>query len=90
MYISSRTSFVRNISVSVVNGTITLIILLIAPLGIMAVILNTLLVTFATYTVPVAAEQVIKFLQRDQQMTFISQPRHLEIRTSERKLNQRQ
>ena len=81
----------RNISVSIVNGTITLIILLIAPLGMMAVIINTLLVTVATYTVTIAADRVIKFLQRDRQMSFISQHSHSEIRTRDRSgLNRRQ
>jgi hypothetical protein len=40
---------VRNIAVSLVNGIITLIILLIAPLGLLAVITNTVLITFSTY-----------------------------------------
>jgi len=91
MYISSRAALVRNIFVSIVNGTITLIILLIAPLGMMAVIINTLLVTVATYTVIITADRVIKFLQRDRQMSFISQPSHSEIRTRDRsELNRRQ
>ncbi len=46
MYISRRFATVRNVSVSTVNGGITLVILLIAPLGLAAVIINTLLVTF--------------------------------------------
>lgn len=91
MHISSRAALVRNISVSIVNGTITLIILLIAPLGMMAVIINTLLVTVATYTVTIAADRVIKFLQRDRQMSFISPPSNSEIRTRDRSgLNRRQ
>ncbi|MDV2992017.1 MAG: hypothetical protein N4J56_001671 [Chroococcidiopsis sp. SAG 2025] len=57
----------------------------------MAVIVNTLLVTVATYTVTIAADQVIKFLQRDRQMPFISQPTNSEMRTRDRSgLNRRQ
>jgi len=40
---------VRNLVLAVVNGTITLIVLLIAPLGLAAVLTNTLLVTGATW-----------------------------------------
>lgn len=40
---------VRNLVLAVVNGGITLIVLLIAPLGLAAVITNTLLVTGATW-----------------------------------------
>jgi hypothetical protein len=43
MHLSSRGTQVRNLSVAVANGSITLIILLIAPLGLAAVIINTLL-----------------------------------------------
>jgi hypothetical protein len=44
MYISPRTAFTRNSLVSIGTGSITLVILLIAPLGLAAVIINTLLV----------------------------------------------
>jgi hypothetical protein len=91
MYISSRAALVRNISVSIVNGTITLIILLIAPLGMTAVIINTILVAVATYLVTIAADRVIKFLQHERQLSFISQPSRSEIRTRDRSgLNRRQ
>jgi len=50
MYFSNRSIQVRNISVAAVNGSITLIILLIAPLGLVAVIINTVLVAVATYS----------------------------------------
>ena len=43
-YINQRTANVRNLSVSAVNGLVSLIILLIAPLGLLAVIVNTALV----------------------------------------------
>ncbi|MEN9216273.1 MAG: CRISPR-associated protein Csx18 [Gloeomargarita sp. HHBFW_bins_162] len=40
---------VRNLVLAVVNGVITLVVLLIAPLGLAAVITNTVLVTGATW-----------------------------------------
>jgi hypothetical protein len=66
MYISRRSATVRNVSVSTVNGGVTLVILLIAPLGLAAVIINTVLVTFATYIVSSAADRVILWLEPEQ------------------------
>ncbi|MBU7584793.1 MAG: hypothetical protein KAF91_18090 [Nostoc sp. TH1S01] len=63
MYISPRASRVRNLLVSVCNGSITLVILLIAPLGLAAVIINTLLVTLTTYIVSSVADRVIAWLK---------------------------
>jgi hypothetical protein len=63
MYSSPRAAKVRNVLVSVVNGSITLVILLIAPLGLAAVIVNTLLVTIATYGVTTVADRVMAWLQ---------------------------
>ncbi len=63
MYVSPRTAQIRNIALAVVNGAVTLIILLIAPLGLAAVIINTLLVVAASYGTGVMADRVIRFLQ---------------------------
>ena len=82
MYISSNAALVRNVSASVVNGGITLIILLVAPLGLLAVIINTLLVTVATYTTIVAVDRrVMLFLQRNQQAELISKSKRSQIRS---------
>lgn len=72
MYISSRAAQFRNLSLATVNGAITLIILLIAPLGLMAVIINTLLVTFATFITATAADRVIRYLSGGQQAELTS------------------
>ena len=66
MYISRRSATFRNVSISTVNGGITLIILLIAPLGLAAVIINTLLVAVSTYIVASAADRVILLLEPEQ------------------------
>ena len=60
-----RAALVRNILVAGTNGTITLIILLIAPLGLAAVIMNTALVTVASFLSGQAADRVVGFLQND-------------------------
>jgi hypothetical protein len=73
MYISPRTATVRNLLVSVANGSITLVILLIAPLGLAAVIINTLLVTVATYVVTIIADWVMVWLQPSSQAELLSE-----------------
>lgn len=84
MYISRRGAKLRNVLVSVFNGSITLIILLIAPLGLMAVIINTILVTFATYMVSNVADRVIAYLEPGQnaELTSSSQPKNLHSQQS--------
>lgn len=63
MYISSRANVVRNFAIATINGTITLIILLIAPLGLAAVISNTFLVTVASFFTATATDAIIRYLQ---------------------------
>lgn len=62
MHLSTQSLQVRNLSVAVANGIITLIILLIAPLGLAAVIINTVLVTIATYLTATGADWVVRYL----------------------------
>lgn len=72
MYSSPRAARVRHLLVSTINGSITLIILLIAPLGLAAVIINTLLVTVATYVVSSVADRVMAWLQPSSTAEFLS------------------
>lgn len=51
MYLTKRGIFVRNGATAIANGGITLVILLIAPLGLAAVIMNTILVAASTFIV---------------------------------------
>lgn len=67
VYLSSRAARVRNLAVAFVNGAVTLVILLIAPLGLAAVIINTLLVTIATYFTATAADRVVGYLNPSMQ-----------------------
>lgn len=62
MYLTPRIVFVRNLAVATVNGVITLIILLIAPLGLVAVWINTLLVAAASFATATLADQVVQYL----------------------------
>lgn len=63
MYMTYRVSLVRNFSVAIINGSITLIILLIAPMGLAAVIMNTFLVTVASFFTATMADSAVRFLQ---------------------------
>ncbi len=65
LVLSPRTAVVRNLAVAVVNGAITLIILLIAPLGLMAVVINTLLITAASYATATASDRILLYLVGD-------------------------
>ena len=60
---SPRAALVRNVIVSGTSGTFTLIVLLIAPLGLTAVIINTLLVTAACFLTNSMADRVVIYLQ---------------------------
>ncbi len=73
MYISNRAALVRNLAVAFLNGTITLIILLIAPLGLAAVIINTILVTIASFVNATAGDRIVRFLQPSQTKTIIAE-----------------
>jgi hypothetical protein len=86
MYISSRAATVRNLLVSTINGSITLIILLIAPLGLAAVIINTLLVTVATYALSSVADWVIAWLLPPTPAELLSQsnPHSVSLRRQQR------
>lgn len=65
MYLTARSAQVRNLAVAAVNGAITLVILLIAPLGLAAVAINTFLVTVATYATATIADRIVRYLQPD-------------------------
>jgi hypothetical protein len=51
--------------ISFVNGAITLIVLLIAPLGLAAVIINTLLIAAATFVAGEISDRIIRYLCRN-------------------------
>lgn len=74
MYTTPRTAQLRNVLVSIGTGGITLIILLIAPLGLAAVIINTLLVTISTYIVSSVADRVILWLEPGQTAQRLGAP----------------
>jgi hypothetical protein len=62
LVITAKGAFIRNLATALVNGTITLILLLIAPLGLAAVIFNTILVTLSTFMVNSLGDRVVQWL----------------------------
>ncbi|HEY9701576.1 MAG TPA: CRISPR-associated protein Csx18 [Allocoleopsis sp.] len=72
MNISKRSLFVRNLAVAGVNGITTLIILLIAPLGLVAVIVNTCLVTLSTFVICSLVDGVMVWLLPHKNHTNLS------------------
>ena len=63
MYLSNRVAIIKNFSTAIVNGAITLTLLLIAPLGLAAVIGNTFLVTVACFFVGNFSDIVVNWLR---------------------------
>ncbi len=62
MYSRQHLFFIRNLAMSLINGLITLIILLIAPLGLLAVIVNTVLIMISTFFVATLGDGLIRWL----------------------------
>lgn len=69
----SRFVLFRNVSVSLVNGLLTLIILLIAPLGLVAVITCTAAVTLASFVVGATSDQILRWLTERSPVQIINQ-----------------
>lgn len=69
-----RGALVRNCVVAGVNGAITLTLLLIAPLGLAAVITNTALITASTLVVGIAADGVVRWLGSTPRPSYIPPP----------------
>ncbi|WP_434687040.1 CRISPR-associated protein Csx18 [Pseudanabaena minima] len=65
-FLTDKVARVRNISVSAANGAISLTILLIAPMGLFAVIVNTLLIVAATYGCLTVSDRILVYLLRDE------------------------
>ena len=62
MYISKKAAFIRNISASVINSLITLVLLLIAPLGLAVVIINTISIGLSTFMVCMSLDYITGWL----------------------------
>ncbi|NJL02705.1 MAG: hypothetical protein HC910_19885 [Spirulinaceae cyanobacterium SM2_1_0] len=66
LYLSWRAVLIRSLAAAAVNGVVTLWLLLIAPLGLAAVIFNTAAVAISTFVVCLAGDLVVGWLLRGQ------------------------
>jgi hypothetical protein len=67
MFISQKALFIRNLSATLINSLITLILLLIAPLGLVTVVTNTVAVGLSTFFVSTGLDLIIFWLIRGNQ-----------------------
>ncbi|AFZ55554.1 CRISPR-associated protein Csx18 [Cyanobacterium aponinum] len=67
-------SLVKNIASAFINGLITLSLLLIAPLGLAAVIFNTIAVTISTFLVTMVFDAIAFWLQQSQDPRYLDRP----------------
>lgn len=63
----------RNVSVALVNGLLTLIILLIAPLGLVAVITCTAAVILASFVIGTTSDQIFRWLTERNSAPIVNQ-----------------
>lgn len=77
-FLTDKMARVRNISVSAANGIISLTILLIAPMGLFAVIVNTLLIVAATYGCLTASDRILVYLLRDERRDGLGAARDID------------
>lgn len=75
MNTSVKRHLIKNIATAFINGLITLILLLIAPLGLLAVIVNTLAVTISTFVVAMGFDFLtIWLLNSSRQQSYFDRP----------------
>lgn len=60
--ITSKGALIRNLATALINGAITLTLLLIAPLGLAAVVTNTVLITLSTFFIASLGDRVVQWL----------------------------
>lgn len=63
MYLTHRSALIRNLSVALLNGLITLTLLLIAPMGLAGVISTTIAVTLASLVNATLSDTIVRYLQ---------------------------
>lgn len=74
MLISCKGSLIKSIAVGFFNGLITLVLLLIAPLGLAAVITNTIAVSICSLAVTMAFDLITMWLLKSPVSNFLDYP----------------
>jgi hypothetical protein len=74
MNILVKRNLVKNLSSAFINGLITLILLIIAPLGLVGVIFNTLAVTVSTFIVTMSFDFIALWLLNSPKQSYFDRP----------------
>ncbi|MBL1211542.1 CRISPR-associated protein Csx18 [Geminocystis sp. GBBB08] len=74
MLISWKGSLIKSVAIAFINGLITLILLLIAPLGLAAVIGNTIMITLSSFTVSIVFDFITIWLLKSPNNNFFDVP----------------
>jgi hypothetical protein len=78
MYLTTRSAIIRNIAVALLNGLVTLGILLIAPMGLAGVISNTILVTLGSLINATLSDSIVRYLQPNRHTQRLNNDRNLQ------------
>lgn len=70
MLISWKSSLIKSIAIAFINGLITLVILLIAPLGLATVIINTMMITTSSFVVNIIFDFITMWLLKSPNHNF--------------------
>lgn len=74
MLISWKGSLIKSVAVAFINGLITLILLLIAPLGLASVIVNTLMISLSSLMVSIVFDFITIWLLKSPHNNFFDVP----------------
>lgn len=74
MLISWKGSLIKSIAIAFINGLITLILLLIAPLGLATVITNTVMITLSSFMVSIMFDFITIWLLKSPNNNFFDVP----------------
>jgi len=74
MLISWKGSLIKSVAIAFINGLITLILLLIAPLGLAVVVINTIAIFISTLAVTMAFDLITLWLLKSPTNNFLDYP----------------
>ncbi|MBE9221768.1 hypothetical protein IQ215_03580 [Cyanobacterium stanieri LEGE 03274] len=74
MLISWKGSLIKSIAMGISNGTVTLILLLIAPMGLAGVITTTIAVMLTTLAVSLSFDLITLWLIKSSEVNFLDHP----------------
>lgn len=85
MLISWKSSLIKSITIAFINGLITLAILLIAPLGLATVIINTIIIATSSFVVNITFDFITMWLLKSANHNFFDIPYNNKMREIKQK-----